>query len=129
MTKQMKQVMDILDEWKPKLELEHWDITVQVIEEDQPVHMGNVGGEIEPNFLYQSAIMRIYPICFKQEEDLEETVVHELCHCLTQGYKDLFDKYVFKDKHITIDQEAEVNERLTNWITRLVIETNKRRNK
>lgn len=115
----LKDIIPLIQKWQKRLQLEHWKITAELMDGDVPEGRP-VAAECHPNVPYQSATIRIYPHFFKCHDDKEEMIAHELVHCLTEEYKDLFRR-ALQMKFIAVEEEANVNERLTSWITRLVL--------
>lgn len=78
---QRKEVINHINKWRPKLFLHQWDF--EVIYHNNPEE---VCAKIEMKPEYKNAYISIRNDVFKDldKEEIEEMIVHELCHCIIQ---------------------------------------------
>lgn len=78
---QRKEILDYINKWRPKLFLHQWDF--KIIYHNNPEE---VCAKIEMKPEYKNACISIHNDIFKDldKEELEEMIVHELCHCIIQ---------------------------------------------
>jgi hypothetical protein len=86
----MSRVQALVSEWAPRLNLGGWLISIQQIDEHQAT------AEVEPR--YHSIKLSVNPARIDEDTDLEELIVHELCHALTWRLWDCADRLVLRHK-------------------------------
>lgn len=120
--KHASRVANILTDWKYKLFITHWMIDFSFMNKSNPDDEGDsdvVLADIQPNSVYQHAMIRIFPAWFEETEQRQEiALIHELCHCLVQDLADIMDKQA-KGMMIPDHLRDESVERLTEAITRV----------
>lgn len=87
-----KGVAKIIQKWRPRLFLGEWYIDVQYPLTDMPcdIQGSSVLASNHVDTRYLKSEISVYPAFFKHSKDKqEETIVHELAHCLTQEVWDL----------------------------------------
>lgn len=87
----LAQIIDWVDEWKPVLRLQDWQIRCEVCRADS---MDGAYGTCKAIASKRQALIRILdpdeviPHHYIWEFDLEQVVVHELLHCYTHLIED-----------------------------------------
>ena len=86
---QLNEVVNIIEEWRPRLFLNEWRIDVEVKNENlshfHGVGEGDVAAKTHCDTVYKNATITIYPCFFENgKEYREEMIVHELIHLLVQ---------------------------------------------
>lgn len=78
---QRKEIINYINKWRPKLFLHQWDFKISY--HDNPQELG-VKIEIQPE--YKNALINIHYDFLQdiRKGELEEMIVHELCHCIIQ---------------------------------------------
>ena len=118
-------VKKIAEKWKPRLNLSSWDITISLEDNDEKSCTGMVTAECTSKTMYENAHVTVFPYFFKMTKpEQEKCIVHELAHCMTEPYKDLYRKYL-NFELVTSSQEREVNEKLTTGITSIIFDSYK----
>lgn len=118
---QRKRVEKFVNKWKPRLFLHEWYITIAHPREDDP-NVEGATANIRVNPVYLSAHINIFPRfwCGTLKEQ-EETIVHELCHCVTQEAWDLA-RAQREGQAFSSDQIRNVIERLTQRMTNVAFQ-------
>lgn len=104
-----------------KLMLKSWDVNVRIEsrESDYAPEGKQVAADVHSDHTYMSATLAIYPACKKRwekdKETLEETIVHELIHCVTERFRNCAAK-----RYTTEEDLREANENLVQHITRII---------
>lgn len=78
-----KLVSESLRKWIPKLRLTHYDVTFTVSQEPSGMAEG-AAAEINIQVPYLSAHITVYPCAFTHTQHIDEVIVHELCHLITE---------------------------------------------
>lgn len=116
MTKNERRVREYVDKWVERLFLQGWIIHVTVSKiDDEPY------ANIAVNGLYREATITFFPHLFEQGDDIiEETVLHELVHIITDPLKDIWHKMA-NGTLVTGENSKEKCEYMTSWITQILL--------
>jgi hypothetical protein len=109
-----KEAHEILRKWSQRLFLQEWYIDVQFPEKQAKGDSDFITlADIDPNPVYMEAKIRIYPAWFDEPPKVREfTLIHELCHCLTEElYKHIDD--LQEGRVVTRKNSSETLEKLT----------------
>lgn len=93
--KQEKAVLDLLEKWRKRLNLEEWKFAVEFPKRQElsssSHHQGmEILADIVAMPVYLRATVRVFPLFFERSPRAqEEVVIHELCHCITQPALDM----------------------------------------
>ena len=125
--KQIKFVKETLEYWSPILQTDYFDIDIRHM--DGPsLENEEVVAECDSSPSYRSAVISIYPPFWNEnmtKEKQDKALLHELCHILTRPYSLLVERG-FNLKPVTVEEEGNVDEHLTSWITNIVFTLDKR---
>ncbi len=106
-------IASYIEEWISILRLDHWDITYTW---DEKVNIANALAQ--PRYLRLSLSFNVPRILSELEErksfNLEELVVHELCHALTWRLWEFLEQYTNGDKVSEFISEEIHEEAVTN---------------
>ncbi len=100
---QMAEVDRFIDKWQPLLFLHDWHIHRRFSEEPN-ADDSDTTAQCSADPTYRQAHLTFYPKYFGESkpELRQETVIHELCHCVTEPTKDLMYTCIVKEKqHVT----------------------------
>ena len=90
-------IASFIEEWIPIMRLDHWDITYTWDETDDIAT-----AHARPRYLRLGLAFNVPRIMseldMRKSFNLEELVVHELCHALTWRLWDLVDQFTNSDK-------------------------------
>jgi len=87
--KKQKIVDPLVNKWRKWLLLNEWHYDIDFAEEDDD---GTIA-TIDVNEVYLKARITFYPVFFtRSKEKQERTVIHELCHCLTEKVWNMMDQ-------------------------------------
>lgn len=106
--------------WRHKLFLGEWHFSFEVAKEDiSGDGNGNVLAEISVNTVYMNAVIKTFPAYYRKSKEIQEhTIVHEMCHCITQDLWDAMDALI-NGRLITPKQQRDIIERTTQRIANL----------
>lgn len=117
MTKNEKKVHEYMGKWSRKLFLDGWILHVKMDKDETEEKYA----EIAVNGLYREATITFYPSLFEQADDvIEETVLHELVHIITDPVKDIWHKMI-NGTLITHEHSKEKCEYMTSWVTQILL--------
>ncbi len=107
----------LLKEWIPLLELEKWTLNIsyeaKVPAGEEAEEGWDYYADAEPSWEYSTAIIRFFlePLSGVTSKELEETVVHELVHCVVNEMRDKNIKH--EERVVSILTKALMKERHT----------------
>lgn len=134
MTVSRKQIEDILRVWKNFLDLQSWQINVEVFNEPPPTECDSLNGcklnmqaEILVHFGYFNADLRVYAYQI-HETELEQVLVHELTHIVLHQLQH-FAKAGMGEKYEDVVTEAleQATERVSQSLAKLAREAREAR--
>ncbi len=108
-----------VSKWKPMLYLNLWCVELKFEKENSPK-----GSEYlckaKIDFYYKNVNLLIHPSFFKLSKSVqEESIVHELCHCVGEEVGELFYDLI-SGKLVTDDQRNNSIEAMTQHFTRII---------
>jgi len=118
---QKKRISRWVDKWKRRLILNEWNILVRYQMHDlEPDGTFYVIGQMDDNHVYMKGTLKIFPQFWERTPATqEETIVHELCHCIASEYSQAMAD-AMAGNLFTPRQRSEMNERLVQRITNAV---------
>lgn len=121
-SKQKKSVISLIDKWKPILYLNEWKIYLEFPNQNNS-ECADVLAQINCDNVYKCATMTVFNSYFDiSNEDKEHSIVHELCHCLTEKLSHLLrcqhDGSLITNREIR-DSTEELTQTITNVVTKL----------
>lgn len=120
---QRSMFMEWIAKWRTRLFLDKWyiDVDYMVNERDPSLKPGFIAHlDINVTEEYFTAHIRVYPAFWELDEKRQEySVVHELCHCLTEAAFDCVEN-LLDGKLVTLHEARTENERLTETIAAIV---------
>jgi len=120
-----KEVAALIEKWAPKMGLTDWDFAIVTTESERPNHRAILA--IDPDPAYFRGNIYIYPEFLNSPDSYkEEALVHELCHCLNSEVIKLTGN-VLDGKMVTQENFTDAVERLTQRMTKLVLNRRPRR--
>lgn len=111
----IKKATDLIDFWKPKLNLSDWDISFSIV----PNNDDNSIAEVSVQCPYKRAHIYIQDGAFEKPNDISHIVKHELCHCITEPLY-VYCVDLLNDKkrdHASINDQREM---MTEHIAKIV---------
>lgn len=114
-------VTPILEKWRRRLLLNEWRLDAiypdKPSEHDQGDYECMAEIAVRPEYLF--ARITIYPCWFKAPKDVKEhTLVHELCHIVTEPAKAALHKMI-NGQLVTEREQIEINEVMTERVTNI----------
>jgi len=114
-------IEDLVNYWKPKLLLHHYDISFKY--QDKQKANVDTDAAIIVSDRYLQGTITIFPQLLKawkekNYKDIENTIVHEICHIITDNLFMGAHKYSPEIFHDLLDHE---NEKLVQMITNIFI--------
>lgn len=114
----------LIDEIKPTLFLEAYDIDVVIADEPKPTDAEKreeTTAEIADNYPYLCNItLTVYPAFFsKSEARQRHSIRHELAHLVTRAMYDACHTLISKERFLPWFDIQNRNETLTDWIARI----------
>jgi hypothetical protein len=111
----------IVNKWRSKLFLGEWYFSFCDAKEDITGDgNGNVIADISVNPVYMTAVIKTFPAYYRKDKDTQEhSIVHEMCHCITEESWDAMDALV-NGRLVTPKQQRDIIERLTQRIANAV---------
>jgi hypothetical protein len=86
--------------WQQRLEplgLRHWDVIVEVVEDDELEHGDSSEAEVTPSLLYDTAriqFRRGHQEGVDGTRDIDSLIVHELLHLIFRDYESVIDMVI-----------------------------------
>ncbi len=117
-----KELRVLIAKWRPRLYLNEWHIDLNFPMEGPEESGGmTVLAEIDACPVYLTARINVYPAWFERGKDArEKTIVHELCHCLTQEMSNLVSN-LQNSVLVTHPQRIDAVEKLTQRLTHIAL--------
>lgn len=118
--KYRKFIRELIKELQYKIFINLYSIDIAYVDNPKKENK-NCAAEIETSYRYYTAYISIYPITYKmwldgKREEVAETIVHELCHIITDPlYKNI---YFTKGNHRFIE---DIREQTTQHIANIVM--------
>jgi len=114
-----KHIEEIVACWKPRLLLHCYSISFKY----QTKKKGDADASIIVDDCYLQGIINIFPSLLddwtcKNYKDVENTLVHELVHIITNGFSNIAEKYTPELFHGNLEHE---NEKLVQTIANILI--------
>ncbi len=117
-----KEAHEILRKWSQRLFLGEWYFELEFPKKQSKNSELITVADINPNPTYLEAKIRIYPEWFKCAPKAREfTLVHELCHCLTEELYSLIEDQI-EGRLVTKNHSSEVLEKLTQRIANVAFQ-------
>lgn len=116
----------LINKWKRKLFLDEWKIEAResknnCVDDDGAQTLA----DININVTYLQAIITIYPCFYKQDKQTQEhTIVHELCHIITQEAYDNMHALI-SGKLVTHSAQEITIEKMTQRIANAILNCSK----
>jgi hypothetical protein len=114
---QRKEIINYINKWRPKLFLHQWNF--EVVYHDDPQE---ICAKIEMKPEYKNASISIHSDIFQnlKKDELEEVIVHELCHCIIQPIIELVGRAA-GGVSVTTQELDWQKEQVTQHITRSIL--------
>jgi hypothetical protein len=105
--KEMWMARAFINKWKERLKLSEWNIGVGVdyYEEDKSF------AEVRDEFYTKRALILLSKKAFINERELEDTIVHELCHLILRDWSKSWEEVLARER-ATIDELLEGKEEI-----------------
>lgn len=119
-----KEAARMVKKWKDRLFLQEWNIDIQFPDQSSQNHdtpgNGDILADCHPDPIYKNVLIRIYPEWADRNKEIrEESLLHELCHCLVEpAARKMFD--LRNGRLIQHSDIVECVEEITQKITRVV---------
>lgn len=117
-------VANLIQEWRPKLLLQGWEINVEYMGMDKDGRSSSdpdrPSADVNPDPVYMKAHIRIYPRFFELDEHQQrECIVHELVHCHTCSLANIALNFLdgeFTDKGTITAEYEQLTQKMTLMI-------------
>lgn len=117
--KRHPRIKRLIEKWRKRLLLNEWYIDVIYPDEGRCLDGREVIASNSANPAYLNMQISIYPAFFEAPEQLqEETLVHELCHALTQPVWDMMES-LHNGENVTPKHQRSAIETLTQRLTNI----------
>lgn len=114
------EALDTINKWRSDLLLDEWFFELIFPEQRSASDTSDDYGalcDVHADTVYFKAHIRVYPAWFNAPNDVRvHSIVHELCHCLTQQLWDLAGE-LMNGRLVTEKEVREAVERLTQRIS------------
>ncbi len=121
MKKELKQAIQLVNLWRPRLFLNDWDFSIVA---DKASPAPGVTAFVEPDSDYLNASIHICPnFCKLTLEEKEEVLVHEMTHCIASEVTELFH-CAASGEAISLKHYNSATERLIQRVARIILKTN-----
>lgn len=128
-TKAQKDEADrFIDKWQPLLFLHQWHL-IRKYSEWADENDADTCASCSADAIYKHATITFYPKFFGEiSHTREESVIHELCHCVAEPTKNLMYTCVVKEKHTTWRELKEADERVVQHMTNIIFQLQRKLN-
>lgn len=125
-------VNKLVARWKPRLLFSDWGVIIDYADKDKETNVTDgtrrlTLADMTVNQAYTDIRLTIYPAFFKEPAGSQEaTIVHELCHIVTQPVREALsmgvNKGAFSEK-----KAVGINENITEKISKMLLRAYKRK--